>query len=650
MLVAGEASRTPPPDNATPIGWRLAEREVDLIRARVQRGAEIQNLDRSGCLLLDCLIHRVGEVVNKEQLLRVGWPGRVVGENSLAKAIGKLRRALGDEQGELIQSAHGFGYRLATTVEPIFATASVSAGRDAHDLGLEARRRRRWPLIVASTCAGLLILLALAATGHLSRSDTAPSAAQPRPADGLDVVAVLPIVDTSENGSLQMFGDGVANYLRDQLQRVSGLRLISRADSVTQRHATDWQEVGRELGANVILGGEVSSSDTRLVVSLRLLDTSGRIPPWSQRFERAATDQATLLNDMTAALLAALGDQPNRWGHVADSGQGTANREAYLTFVRASTLFAGNNDPNSQRRAISILEQAIELDPDYADALLMLGGILGGSGYYADSVEELAAGRVRAIATMDRGIALKPADPLNYLLRSEMRLLYRHDWKGALQDIDQAVARTPGGESAAIRVWEARLRASQGRIDEAIALDARAIALDPQSGARRNQGWHYLAKRDTANARAVLMLQLEDLPENPHVNFYLALCDIFDQQPDAALRRLEYSSTLFRLLGTAIAQHERGDKAASDQALQALTDRYTPADAYWVAAAHAWRGEIDPAFDWLDAALRAGDSSLMYLAFDPLMENLRGDARYRQLLIRLGIEPAAGGEPALSQN
>lgn len=148
-----------------------------------------------------------------------------------------------------------------------------------------------------------------------------------------------------------------------------------------------------------------------------------------------------------------------------------------------------------------------------------------------------------------------------------------------------------------------------------------------------------MAKGDTRNARAVLLLQLEDLPENPHTNFYLALCDIFEGQPEPALRRLEHSSTLFRLVGTAIARHELGDRTASDLALDKLVDQFAIADGYWVGAVHAWRGENDEAFQWLDRALRGGDSSIMYLTFDPLLVPLRDDPRYRALLTEIGSPP-----------
>ena len=642
MLVSTGGSRGTVTEQGLRRLWRVGDIEIDASRATVSRGGRRLPLDRSGYALFLHLVEHAGEIVGKDDLLKAGWPGRVVSENSLAKAIGRLRIVLEDADGELIRSVHGYGYRLAADVELLDRPMAPDPPASVPAPAAAARLPRRVAFMLLAVVGVLVVAFAWNRIAQRSQAASAvvPAATRDAAKSFEDIVAVLPLRDLSGSRSLGVLADGFANHLRDQFQRVPGVRIVSRGDSQALRD--DPREVAakaRELGANLLVDGDVSLDREHLRVVLRLHDASGRIAPWSTTFERAPHDQATLLADMTAALFAAIGDQPGRWGHDPRRGRGTANTEAYRTFLRAATLFGGNNDPNSQRRTLAVLEQALELDPNYADAWIMLGGILGGSGYYADSTDELVAGRKRAITAMSRGIELAPDDPNDYLIRSEMRQLYAFDWAGAEADLDAAAARTPGGESAQLLLWEARLRASQGRIDDAIALDARAIALDPQSGARRNQGWHYLAKGDTRNARAVLLLQLEDLPENPHTNFYLALCDIFEGQPDPALRRLEHSSTLFRLVGTAIAQHERGDRDASDRALRKLVDQFAIADGYWVGAVHAWRGENDEAFRWLERAARGGDSSIMYLAFDPLLARVRDDPRHRALLAKIGVQP-----------
>lgn len=93
---------------------------------------------------------------------------------------------------------------------------------------------------------------------------------------------------------------------------------------------------------------------------------------------------------------------------------------------------------------------------------------------------------------------------------------------------------------------------------------------------------------------------------------------------------------MFRLTGTAIAQHDRGDFAASERALNSLIARFPDTSSYQVAEVQAWIGNHDAAFEWLERAIRVGDAGLMYIKFDPLLHNIRSDPRYAELLTRLG--------------
>ena len=166
--------------------WRFGTVEVDESVATVRRGEELVSLDRSSYDVLRALLRNAGEVVTKDELLEAGWPGRVVSENSLAKAISRLRAALGEEAATL-RVVHGYGYRLATTV----AIEAVPPGVDpvapptlAHlHPGDEVPQRPGWRLLrrIGEGASGII---------WLARSDAGESRAL-KFADSLEGVRCL---------------------------------------------------------------------------------------------------------------------------------------------------------------------------------------------------------------------------------------------------------------------------------------------------------------------------------------------------------------------------------------------------------------------------------------------------------------------------
>ena len=609
-------------------GWRIGDIDIDLATARVHlRGAPVA-LERSGYDLLLHLVEHAGEVAHKDALLEAGWPGRVVGENTLAKAISKLRHAIGDDAGDLIRVVHGYGYRLSGDVAMTFARATPAVDEPATPV---AAAPRAWPWKPLALAAALA-LAAVAAWGWNLRKPAvaaaSPAAIAIRPAlPGEDVYAVLPFRDASPDQSLGMLADGFSTHIRDNLQRMLGLRAVPPAEADAFRgDGRSFAAIGRDLRANLIIGDEVSRRGERLRVVLRLYDGKGRVPASERIFERAPDEQGTLVEDVTLAVMEGVNRE---WG------LGTGNRQAYLAFLRSSVQWSGQKDDAAgERRALAALEEAVRLDPGYAAAWYELGNLLGSHGSYADTPEQLAAGRIRAIAAMDRAIALAP-DPWKHYQRSEFRLLYGHDWQGAMDDVEASDTRSHDVQAAVLLTWRARIAAYLGHLDEALALDARAVALDPQASTRRMMGIHYYLKGDCRNARAVLQLELQNLPGDSYSNYYLALCDIREGRLDAAMRQLEQTSTSYRLTGTAIVEHARGDRAASDRALNTLIQRYGDMSAREIAEVYAVRGDRNDAFRWLDRGIRYGDGGMIGIKGDPLLRNLHGDPRFDALLERL---------------
>jgi len=139
---------------------RFGQVEFCAARNRLAVAGRIVPIDRSSAAILTLLLHEAGQEVDKDHLLAAGWPGRVVHENSLAKAIGRLRQALGQD-GAALETVHGYGYRLA--VEPVVAAASATAARPGLRLGHLA----------------MVLLVVLAASGAALWFATRPGETQP---------------------------------------------------------------------------------------------------------------------------------------------------------------------------------------------------------------------------------------------------------------------------------------------------------------------------------------------------------------------------------------------------------------------------------------------------------------------------------------
>src|SRR5690606_30473958 len=109
---------TPAPSPAAPLPglWRFGDAVLDEQQASLQVAGAPVPLDRSSYDVLLTLLRHAGEVVTKEELLEAGWPGRVVSENSLAKAVSRRRQALGTLPAG-IRPGHGYGCRLDGAAE-----------------------------------------------------------------------------------------------------------------------------------------------------------------------------------------------------------------------------------------------------------------------------------------------------------------------------------------------------------------------------------------------------------------------------------------------------------------------------------------------------------------------------------------------------
>ena len=161
-------------------------------------GREIE-LDRNCRTILALLLREADTAVGKERLLHEGWPGRLVHENSLAKAIGRLRKALAGT-GVRIVAVYGTGYRLETG-------DVASPGERESQEPMPAREKRRSRSLVVA-----LSILATVGLGTALLTDAVPlfgnnvpvREAPPKTGDAPDAIGTMLWVDDNpENNALE---------------------------------------------------------------------------------------------------------------------------------------------------------------------------------------------------------------------------------------------------------------------------------------------------------------------------------------------------------------------------------------------------------------------------------------------------------------
>ncbi|WP_262692696.1 tetratricopeptide repeat protein [Kordiimonas aestuarii] len=177
--------------------WCFGHTELNERTGTVTVSGKQQDIDRASVLILQLLVRHAGETVSKDVLLADVWPGRVVSENTLAKAVSRLRQNIGDDR-DAIRVVHGFGYRLQADVTflPLDELDTPPPAQTDLRAGL-----LRWPVYAVA----VLLIVAMAALWqtHVSRQRAHLAEAEAAAALSLIVDDVLARIDPYQAGPAQ---------------------------------------------------------------------------------------------------------------------------------------------------------------------------------------------------------------------------------------------------------------------------------------------------------------------------------------------------------------------------------------------------------------------------------------------------------------
>ena len=194
-------------------------------------------------------------------------------------------------------------------------------------------------------------------------------------------IAVLPFTNMSGDPEQEYFSDGITEDIITALSKIGSLMVIARNSTFTYKgQAVDIKQVGREQGVRYVLEGSVRKAGQHVRVTAQLIDATTGHHIWAERYDRELQDIFAVQDEIMREIVVALdvelreGEQARFWS------SGTRNLEAWEC-VRLSATDVLGGVPERKLQARRLLERALELDPNYAIAWVMLGYI---HQYYSD--------------------------------------------------------------------------------------------------------------------------------------------------------------------------------------------------------------------------------------------------------------------------
>jgi eukaryotic-like serine/threonine-protein kinase len=460
--------------------------------------------------------------------------------------------------------------------------------------------------------------------------------------DALDSLAVLPFVNVSSDPTTEYLSDGITETIISTLSRISDLRVMARSTVFKFKgRVVDPQAVGGELGVRGVLAGRVLLRGENLVVKVELVDAADGSLLWAESYQRPHGDIFELESEIAKQITEHLRLQLSGEQEEKLAKRYTDNAEAYHLYLKGR-FFWNQRSPEALRKAIECFLQAIKKDNHYALAYA------GMTDCY--TLLSWAAVPPREFVPKARLAVMKALEIDDQLAEAHaslgfLTLWYDWDFLKAEQEFIRAIELNPNYPTA--HHWYGYSLVVQERIDEGLDRMRHALTLDPLSLIITTDIGEILYR---ARRYEAALKQLQKAIEmDPHFQLaysWRAVCLLKLGRTAEVIRGAEEGLRLFggspgRKTALAVACALANDRARAqmlfEQLQQDAQHEYVPP--YYLACVAAQLGAFDQAFGYLERAYQERSGWVPWLKLDPMADVLRYDARYSDLMRRVGLKP-----------
>ena len=523
------------------------------------------------------------------------------------------------------------GFPIALIIAWAFEVTPEGIKRtEAADAAGQRSRGSAWIYVVligAALSVGLFFVGRFTA-GHAASPRTEVATAVPGKS-----IAVLPLINESGDPKDEYFSDGLSEELIAALAQISGLKVIGRSSSFRFKDRKEEpRTIGEKLGVSTLLDGTVRKQGDRVRIVAALVNATDGIQLWTRTFDSELKDIFTVQQKIARAVAESL--RVTLLGSEEKSAQMATNSvEAHNAYLQGH-FYSVRRNAEDYRKAIEYFDQAIQFDPNYALAYAERSEVWTVVG---DLTGQRLTAFPKARSDAEKAVAIAPSLAEARAALGWVRAFAEWKFAEGLSELQRAKELSPTNPTTNDLL--ARVIVYTGRMEEAERQARQAVELDPLSaGAQFTLGrvLFYAGKLDEADAVGRKMAELQPSASSSHRWQVLGAVQRGDGETALREAQLEPDDTI-RSFELALAQYIRGDHKAADAALADLIANSRDSLAYQIAQVYAVRGEKDKAFEWLQIAFDNHDGGMPSLLVDPVLRGLRDDARYKNLVVKVGL-------------
>lgn len=460
-------------------------------------------------------------------------------------------------------------------------------------------------------------------------------------------IAVLPLTNLSGDAEQEYFSDGMTEALITDLAGITALRVISRTSMMQYKGVSkSLTEIAQELDVDAIVEGTVMRSGHQVRITAQLIDAKTERHLWTNSYTRELQDILLLQSEVARAIVDEIKITLTPQEHASLTGVGVrmVNTDAYEANLKGR-YFWNQRNPESLMRAIHFYEQAIAIDPEYADAYRGLGATYSVMGvFYANPEENFPKAR----AYFEKALQLDGEVLGGNLGLGVYNLFYKWDWPAADRYLSREVDLHPTFDH--VNNVRGIYLASFGSGDEAIVEFQKALRVDPLSliiNADFSNAYYMMRRYDQAIVQCERTIDIDPdfiLTYIPIAAAYTekgeyekAISILITAQSRTGESQFEGLSILLAELAYVYAKSGRIE--LSTQILKTLEDRVSSeyVDPYLIALIYVALENNTEAFAWLEKAREARSSRMLWLDVEPKFDPIRSDPRFKVFRENIGF-------------